>query len=142
MYDSIYSTFFLKKLFQRTLVGHLDLLKLRPATHNLFDAIQRLHVRVGEVVDDYNPARHYMAFVFVGYWLSTLPAEIVLWCWEIAGFIRYRGQWSPKDIVSGKIGIRHGRLVRRYGAPILPGLVAAELAEGQAARIEGRGSSG
>ena len=82
-----------------------------------------------EVVDDLNPARHYTAFVFVGFWLPTLLAICVLWLWEIAGFVRYKGHWSPGDIRSGNIGIRHGRLVHRYGPTVLPALIAAELAE-------------
>ncbi len=81
-----------------------------------------------DVVDDLNPARHYIAFVFVGYWLPTPFARAALWIWEVASFIRYRGHWSAKDITSGNIGIRHGRLVRRFGPVVLPGLIAAEMA--------------
>ena len=80
------------------------------------------------ILDDYNPARHYTAFVFVGYWLPTFVAIIMLWLWEVASFFRYQGHWSQKDIVSGKIGIRHGRLVRRYSPTILPSLIAADIA--------------
>jgi hypothetical protein len=82
-----------------------------------------------DILDDFNPARHYTAFVFVGFWLPVLVATLVLWAWEIASFVRYKGHWSPKDIHSGNIGIRHGRLVRRYGATILPSLMAADLSE-------------
>jgi hypothetical protein len=84
-----------------------------------------------DILDDVNPARHYTAFVFVGFWLSPFWAICLLWAWEVASFIRYRGHWSQKDIRSGKIGIRHGRLVRRYGATILPALIASELSEPQ-----------
>lgn len=80
------------------------------------------------LVDDRNPARHYMAFVFVGFWLPMLPGIVVLYLWEIAGFIRYRGEWSPGDIRSGIVGLRHGRLVQRYGPTVLPALIAAEVA--------------
>jgi hypothetical protein len=80
------------------------------------------------VVDDRNPARHYLAFVFVGFWLPAIPALIVLWAWEVAGFVRYRGTWSQRDIACGKISIKHGALVRIYGPGILPGLIAGELA--------------
>jgi hypothetical protein len=80
------------------------------------------------VVDDQNPARHYLAFVWVGYWLPGYLAMLVLWMWEILGFVRYGGVWSWPDIRSGQIGIRHGRLVRRYGVVVLPGLIAAEVA--------------
>ena len=81
------------------------------------------------LVDDLHPARHYTAFVFIGYWLPRLPAILFLWAWEIVGFIRYRGHWSQNDINSGYVGIRHGRLVRRYGPSVLPGLIAADVAE-------------
>jgi hypothetical protein len=93
------------------------------------------HVRFGtegfdtDLVDDRNPARHYLAFVFVGFWLPVLLATIVLWVWEVAGFIRYRGAWSQRDIACGKIGIRHGALVRTYGPVVLPALIAADLAK-------------
>ena len=80
------------------------------------------------ILDDYNPARHYTAFVLVGFWLPTFLAIIMLWLWEVASFLRYKGHWSQKDIVSGKIGIRHGRLVRRYSPTILPSLIAADIA--------------
>lgn len=80
-----------------------------------------------ELVDDLNPARHYIAFVFVGFWLPQLLAVLLLWLWEVAGFIRYKGEWSQRDIVCGQIGLRHGRLVNRYGAVVLPSLIAADL---------------
>ncbi|MBX3011532.1 MAG: hypothetical protein KF832_08485 [Caldilineaceae bacterium] len=80
------------------------------------------------IVDDDNPARHYTAFVFVGYWLPVPIAWLVLWAWEILGFIRYRGRWSKRDIVCGLIGIRHGRQVRRHGPLVLGALIARDLA--------------
>ena len=82
-----------------------------------------------DLVDDYNPARHYMAFVFIGFYLPGFSATLMLWLWEIASFVRYRGEWSWPDMASGRIGIAHGRLVRRYGPVVLPGLIAGELAE-------------
>ena len=82
-----------------------------------------------EHVDDSNPARHYMAFVFVGFWLPSLLGVPVLYAWEVAGFLRYRFQWSPRDVTSGKLGLRHGALIRTYGPTVHPGLVAGELAE-------------
>lgn len=80
-----------------------------------------------ELVDDQNPARHYTAFVFVGYWLPLLVAIPVLWAWEVLGFFRYGGHWSQPDIRNGYIGLRHGRQVRRHGAAILPQLIARDL---------------
>ncbi len=80
------------------------------------------------LVDDRHPARHYIAFVFVGFWLPTILAMVVLYAWEIAGFVRYRGFWSEKDLASGQIGIAHGRWLRRTAPAVLPGLVAADLA--------------
>lgn len=82
-----------------------------------------------EWVDDAHPARHYVAFLVTGYWLPTWAAMLVLWLWEMAGFVRYGGKWSSRDMASGRLGIRHGRMVRRYGAVILPSLLASELAE-------------
>lgn len=80
-----------------------------------------------EVVDDQNPARHYVAFVVVGFWLPAPLALCVLYAWEAAVFVRYKGMWSPRDVRSGMIGLRHGRRVRREGASILPDLVRADL---------------
>lgn len=91
-------------------------------------------VRVGAtgfdpaLVDDLHPARHYMAFVFVGYWFPAVVAILLLWAWEVAGFIRYRGAWSWPDVRMGYVGIRHGRYVRYFGAGILPWLMARDLA--------------
>lgn len=81
-----------------------------------------------ELVDDPNPARHYTAFVFVGFWLPYPLALAVLWLWEIAGFFRYRGHWSWPDLRNGRLGIRHGRMVRLAGPFILPTLIARDLA--------------
>lgn len=79
------------------------------------------------IVDDQNPARHYTAFVFVGYWLPTPFALLVLWAWEILGFFRYGWHWSPADMRCGRIGIRHGRQVRRQGPTVLADLIARDL---------------
>ncbi len=77
------------------------------------------------LTDDSNPARHYVAFVVVGFWLPIPLAVAVLYAWEVAGFVRYGGYWSPRDVASGQVGIRHGRAVRRLGPSVLPGLTAA-----------------
>lgn len=81
------------------------------------------------LVDDRNPARHYMAFVCMGYWLPKWMAVATLWLWEMAGFVRYGGEWSWPDIRSGQVGIRHGQMAKRYGVVVLPSLIAAELAD-------------
>lgn len=81
------------------------------------------------IVDDKNPARHYTAFVFVGYWLPRALAIAVLWAWEILGFVRYKGRWSQGDMRCGYLGIRHGRQVRQQGATVLADLIARDLAE-------------
>lgn len=81
------------------------------------------------LVDDDNPARHYTAFVFIGFWLPAPLAFAILWAWEILGFVRYRFKWSQPDVRSGYVGIRHGRAVRRNGAQVLPDLIAQDLAE-------------
>ena len=87
-----------------------------------------------DVVDDQNPARHYMAFVFLGFWLPKWLAVVGLWLWEVAGSVRY-GYWATKDMTMGYIGIRHGRAVRSAGPTVLPGLIAAELAA--SSKVEG-----
>lgn len=81
------------------------------------------------LVDDQAPARHYTAFVFVGFWLPRLLSISILWGWEVLGFFRYGGDWSQPDIYMGMVGIRHGEFVRHYGPAVLPGLIAGELAE-------------
>lgn len=81
------------------------------------------------LVDDENPARHYMAFVFMGFWLPTPLALLVLWAWEIIGFVRYHFTWSQADIRSGLVGIRHGRVVRQSGPQVLSDLIVQDLAE-------------
>jgi hypothetical protein len=83
-----------------------------------------------ELVDDSNPARHYMAFFVAGYWLPRWAAVALLWAWELAGFVRYRGHWSWPDIASGEVGVAHGRLARRYGVTVLPALMACDLGDG------------
>jgi len=80
------------------------------------------------LVDDRNPARHYAAFVFVGFWLPGWMALCLLWLWELAGYLRYGFRWSQPDTRSGYVGLWHGRLVRRYGHTILPSLLARDLA--------------
>lgn len=78
---------------------------------------------------DANPARHYTAFLFVGFWLPPILAVLVLYLWEVLGFLRYRFHWSDEDMRSGFYAIHHGRLVRRYGPTVLPALIARDLAE-------------
>lgn len=87
-----------------------------------------------ELVDDNSPVRHYMAFVFVGFWLPARLAQLVLYAWEVAGFFRYGFTWSQRDVHCGLVGLRHGALVRQYGPTVLPAAVAAEFAEGRGAR--------
>ena len=81
------------------------------------------------IVDDKNPARHYTAFVFVGFWLPTPLAFLALWAWEILGFFRYHWQWSSRDIQCGYIGVRHGRQVRKQGTSVLADLIERDLVE-------------
>lgn len=80
-----------------------------------------------EIVDDKNPARHYIAFVFVGYWLPFALGWLVLWSWEILGFFRYGFHWSPNDIRCGMVGLRHGRAVRQEGAQALTDYIRRDL---------------
>ena len=81
------------------------------------------------LVDDQNPTRHYIAFVFVGFWLPYLLGVIVLWSWEILGFLRYRGTWSHPDIQMGYVGLEHGWAVRRSGPSALAPLIAKDVRE-------------
>jgi hypothetical protein len=81
-----------------------------------------------ELVDDRNPARHYMAFVAMGYWLPRLLALAVLYLWEVAGYLRYGFKWSEADMLSGLTGVRHGQAVRREGVEVLPMLMERDLA--------------
>lgn len=80
------------------------------------------------VLDDKNPARHYAAFVFIGYWLPNWLGYGILWGWELAGFVRYGFEWSYPDVRSGYVGLFHGRLIRQYNHTILPALMARDLA--------------
>jgi hypothetical protein len=82
-----------------------------------------------DMVDDLNPARHYIAFVAMGYWLPYWMAIAVLYLWEIAGYIRYGFQWSNEDMLSGLTGVRHGNAVRRQGIEVLPELMERDVAE-------------
>lgn len=81
-----------------------------------------------ELVDDHNPARHYMAFVAMGYWLPYVLAMVVLYLWEFAGYLRYGFKWSEADMLSGLTGVRHGTAVRHEGIAVLPGLMEKDLA--------------
>jgi hypothetical protein len=81
-----------------------------------------------DLVDDENPARHYIAFVVMGYWLPYWLALAVVYLWEIAGFVRYGGVWSKADVDSGLVGVCHGRAARRQGIEVLPELMASEVA--------------
>ena len=56
------------------------------------------------LMDDRNPARHYAAFVFVGFWLPGWIAALLLWLWELAGYLRYGLRWSQTDTRSGYVG--------------------------------------
>lgn len=85
-----------------------------------------------ELVDDRNPARHYIAFVAMGYWLPFWLAIFVLYGWEFAGFVRYGFKWSKEDMLSGRTGVRHGHAVRTHGVEVLPALMERDLsAEGK-----------
>ena len=82
-----------------------------------------------DLVDDHNPARHYMAFVAMGYWLPYWLAVVVLYLWEFAGYVRYGFKWSAEDMLSGWTGVRHGHAVRQGGVAVLPELMARDLAD-------------
>lgn len=81
-----------------------------------------------ELIDDRNPARHYMAFVAMGYWLPKLLALAVLYAWETLGYVRYGFKWSAADMRCGLTGVQHGNAVRRQGVDVLPELMVRDLA--------------
>lgn len=81
------------------------------------------------LVDDSNPARHYAAFLFAGFWLPSPLAILLLWVWEFLGYIRYGFRWSLADIRSGYVGIFHGQLIRMNGHMILPSLLTRDLSQ-------------
>lgn len=87
------------------------------------------------LVDDLLPARHYVAFLWIGFWLPPLLAWLTLYAWETAGFLRYGLRWSAADVHMGHAGLRHGALVRRYGPLVLPALLAADLAANESGAI-------
>jgi hypothetical protein len=70
-----------------------------------------------------------LRFVWIGFWLPYPLAWLLVWLWEIAGFFRYRGDWSANDVACGMIGIRHGRQVWRKGPAALAALVKRDLRE-------------
>ena len=81
-----------------------------------------------ELIDDRNPARHYMAFVAMGYWLPKFFALAVLYVWEALGYVRYGFKWSAADMRCGLTGVQHGNAVRRQGVEVLPELMVRDLA--------------
>ncbi len=80
-----------------------------------------------DIVDDTNPARHYIAFVALGFWMPKVVALVMLVGWELAGFVRYGFKWSKEDMASGLLGVRHGNAVRTRGIAVLPDLMEKEL---------------
>lgn len=78
------------------------------------------------IVDDGNPARHYMAFVVAGFWLPAAAAVLLLYVWELLGLVRY-GHWSAHDVACGWVGLHHGRCVRRHGPWVLPPLLRRDV---------------
>lgn len=81
-----------------------------------------------ELIDDPQPMRHYIAFVFVGFWLPYPLAGAFLWLWEVLGIFRH-GIWGEADMKLGWIGIEHGGHVRRHGPAVLAHLIRRDLAE-------------
>lgn len=79
-----------------------------------------------EFVDDDRPARHYIAFVMIGYYLPYFLGWIIMYGWEILGRIRY-GTFSNKDVLLAKVGLKHGDMVRRRGPEIVADLIEQDL---------------
>lgn len=81
-----------------------------------------------ELIDDPQPMRHYIAFVFVGFWLPYPLAGLFLYIWEALGVLRH-GFWGEADMKLGWIGIKHGGQVRRNGPAVLIELIRQDLQE-------------
>lgn len=79
-----------------------------------------------ELIDDPQPMRHYIAFVFVGFWLPYPLAGLFLYIWEALGVVRH-GFWGKADIKLGWIGIQHGGQIRRHGPSVLTKLIKQDL---------------
>lgn len=83
------------------------------------------------LVDDFHPARHYSAFVLVGFFLPGPLARAFGWLWEWAEGVAL-GQFSPRDVGLSRLAARHGRAVRQRGPAALPALIRADLCEATA----------
>ena len=79
-----------------------------------------------ELVDDFHPARHYVAFLMIGFFLPYPLALAFGWLWERAEGI-VLGEFSPRDVALGRLAIAHGRTVRQAGPAALPALIRKEL---------------
>lgn len=83
------------------------------------------------LVDDSEPARHYAAFLGVGYFLPAPLDLLFARLWERAEGIVFR-QYSAIDLALAELAVRHGRRARREGPAILPALIRADLCIGYA----------
>ncbi|MSP13068.1 MAG: hypothetical protein EXR62_08925 [Chloroflexi bacterium] len=81
-----------------------------------------------DLVDDNRPARHYVAFLMIGYYLTYPLGWLVMYGWEILGWVRY-GSFSRTDILLAKVGLQHGVMIRRDGPEILADLIVRDLLE-------------
>ena len=83
-----------------------------------------------DLVDDFHPARHYSAFLLIGFFFPQ-PLAVAfsrLWEWSEGVIL---GQFSPNDVRMSQLAIRHGRAVRRAGPASLPALIRCEICEAE-----------
>lgn len=78
------------------------------------------------LTDDFHPARHYSAFLLVGFFLPNPLGAAFAWLWERAeGWLL--GSFSPRDVGLARLAVRHGRAVRHEGPAALPALIRRDV---------------
>jgi hypothetical protein len=114
--------------------ANIDLRRLRRPLHFWRSLRQLPPVRFGRsgfraaLVDDYHPARHYCAFLAVGFFLPTFLAIPFARLWEWAEGVVF-GEYSRRDVDLSVLAIRHARVIRRSGIEHLPALIRRDLCQ-------------
>ena len=80
------------------------------------------------LVDDYHPARHYCAFLALGFFLPAWLAVPFARLWEWAEGVVF-GEYSPRDVALSELAIRHASALRRAGIDELPALIRRDLCQ-------------
>jgi len=92
----------------------------------------------GSLADDFHPARHYSAFLMIGYFLPYALAAAFAWLWEAAEGI-FLGGYSRCDVALSRIAVRHGNILRRQGPAALAPLILRDLCEPEQAGAQSSG---